>query len=170
MTIRRAMNRGILATLEHRCEVVDGRIRVASPHRLDEGRDDVVVLIAGTVVAQRTLAGRIGDVPLFERHVLSAWAVCQASSSVLSALRASPPARRVIAAITSSGSSAPSSAAPRAITAAISSSESGSSSMTAQRESRAELTSKYGFSVVAPMSVTQPVLDARAAARPAAPC
>ena len=56
--------------------------------------------------------------------------------------------------------SAPSSAAPRAITAAISSSESGSSSITAQRESRAALTSKYGFSVVAPISVISPLSTA----------
>ena len=38
-----------------------------------------------------------------------------------------------------------------------------------QRDSSAELTSKYGFSVVAPISVTSPPRPP-AAARPAAPC
>ena len=60
----------ILAALEHRGEVVHGRIGIAPAHRLDERRDDVVVLVARPVVAQRALAGRVGDVPRLERCAL----------------------------------------------------------------------------------------------------
>ena len=81
----------ILAALEHRGEVVHGRVGVAAAHRLDERGDDVVVLVAVPVVAQRPLAGCVGDVRA-SSGAPSATAVCQESSRVESALRASPPA------------------------------------------------------------------------------
>ena len=40
----------ILAGLQHASQPVDRRIRVAATHALDEGRHDVVVLVAGAVV------------------------------------------------------------------------------------------------------------------------
>src|SRR6188472_1951967 len=83
-------------------------------------------------------------------------AVSQASSSVWSAVRASPPARAAMAVTTSSASSVGSAAAPRRITCSSCSSVRGSSSITVQRESSAWFTSKYGFSVVAPINVTSP--------------
>ena len=44
---------GVLAGLEHPRQVVDGGLRVAAAHRLDERADDVVVLVAVAVVAHR---------------------------------------------------------------------------------------------------------------------
>ena len=60
----------ILAAFEHRGEVVDGRVRVGAAHRLDEGGDEVVVLVGALVVAQRPLAGGVVDVALLERRPL----------------------------------------------------------------------------------------------------
>ena len=42
---------GVLARLEHPGQVVQRRVGVAAAHRLDEGADDVVVLVAVAVVA-----------------------------------------------------------------------------------------------------------------------
>ena len=53
MTMRRAMNRGVLPRLEHPGQVVQRRVDVAAAHRLDERADDVVVLVAVAVVAHR---------------------------------------------------------------------------------------------------------------------
>ena len=50
----------------------------------------------------------------------------------------------------------PSAASPRRTIASMSAASSGRSSNSWQRQSSAELTSKYGFSVVAPISVTRP--------------
>ena len=86
----------------------------------------------------------------------SASAVAWASSRIWSAARASPPARSAMVARTSGLAGVPSSPAPRPRISTSSSSESAVSSITVHRESSAELTSKYGFSVVAPMSVTSP--------------
>ena len=72
------------------------------------------------------------------------------------ALRASPPARAAISARTASGSVSPSASSPRRITLSSSESSSGCNSKSWTRLSSAELTSKYGFSVVAPISVTSP--------------
>ena len=60
----------VLAAFEHRGEVVDGRVGIAAAHRLDERGDDVVVLVAVPVVAQRALAGCVGDVTCLERRAL----------------------------------------------------------------------------------------------------
>ncbi len=57
----------VLAAFEHCGQVVDGGVGITPAHRLDEGRDDVVVLIAGPVVAERALAGRVCDVACLER-------------------------------------------------------------------------------------------------------
>jgi hypothetical protein len=57
----------ILARLEHHREVVDGSVGVAAAHRLDEGGRVIVVLVARTVVPQRTRAGGVGDVALVQR-------------------------------------------------------------------------------------------------------
>ena len=51
----------ILAALEHRGEVVDGGVRVAAAHRLDERRGEVVVAVARPVVAERPLARDVVD-------------------------------------------------------------------------------------------------------------
>ncbi len=150
----------ILAALEHRRQVVDGRVGVAAAHGLDEGGDEVVVLVARAVVLQRALAGGVLDVPRCELGslVLAPWPRPARASTARCARRprragrSRPPRRR-----------ARSRRAPRrrgAARASTSSSDSASSSNTAQRESSAELTSKYGFSVVAPMSVTSPLSTA----------
>ena len=62
----------ILARLEHRGEVVDGRVRISAAHRLDERRGEVVVLVALAVVEQRPLARRVEDVLLGQRSALGA--------------------------------------------------------------------------------------------------
>ena len=147
----------ILARFEHRGEVVDGGVRVAAAHRLDERRREVVVLVALAVVEERALPRCVEDVLFGERRRPPRSAVAWASSRIWSAARASPPPRSAMSArALRVGASAPSSRhrAPRISTS--SSSESAVSSITVQRESSAELTSKYGFSVVAPMSVTSP--------------
>ena len=87
----------------------------------------------------------------------SAAAVCAASSRIPSALRASPPARAAISSSTSGVELDPelAGAAPHDL-AQLARRVSASSSYTCIRESSAELSSKYGFSVVAPISVTSP--------------
>ncbi len=60
----------VLARLEHRDEVVDGRVGVGAAHRLDEGGGEVVVQVARAVVDERALAGGVGDVLLRQRGVL----------------------------------------------------------------------------------------------------
>jgi hypothetical protein len=55
---------GILAGLEHRSEVVDGRVGIAAAHRLDERGGEVVVLVALAVVEQRPLARGVEHVLL----------------------------------------------------------------------------------------------------------
>ena len=87
----------------------------------------------------------------------SARAVSCASSRIWSAARASPPARPCDHASRRRRRSSPRALrAPRRRPPTMSSSESAWSSITVQRESSAEFTSKYGFSVVAPISVTRP--------------
>ena len=49
----------ILAALEHRREVVDGCIGIRAAHRLDEGRDEVVVRVAAFVVDERSFPSGI---------------------------------------------------------------------------------------------------------------
>ena len=60
----------VLAAFEHRGEVVDRRLDVARPRRLDPRRDEVVVLVAALVVGERPLARGVVDVTLLERAAL----------------------------------------------------------------------------------------------------
>jgi len=53
---------GIFARLEHPRKPVHTRMGIAVAHRLDERRDDVVVLVAGAVVTQRSPLQRLFDV------------------------------------------------------------------------------------------------------------
>src|SRR5207247_2643622 len=62
----------ILARLQHRCQVVDGCVRVAAAQGLDEGGREVVVLIALAVVEKRSLACGVEDVLLAYLGVLRA--------------------------------------------------------------------------------------------------
>jgi len=48
----------VLSGLQHSGHPVDGRVRVAAADALDEGRDDVVVLVPGAVVEQVSLLHR----------------------------------------------------------------------------------------------------------------
>ena len=115
------------------------------------------MLVALAVVEERALAGGVERRAPRQRGALGVARSPRASSRIWSAARASPPARRAIeskhAPVDASASSV---AAPRARISTSSSSESAVSSITVQRESSAEFTSKYGFSVVAPISVTRP--------------
>ena len=113
------------------------------------------MLVALAVVEERPLARGVEDMRLGD-VAPSACAVSATSSRIWSAARASPPARLATRSTRSSAISTSSSSAPRRTICDSSSSESATSSITVQRESSAELTSKYGFSVVAPISVTSP--------------
>ena len=73
--------------------------------------------------------------------VIAPSAVSCASSTMFSAVRASPPERCAISSTTSSDAVPPTSARPRRTTTAISSGVSDSSSYTCVREMSAELTS-----------------------------
>ena len=153
---------GILAALEHRREVVDGRVGVGAAHRLDERRDEVVVRVAALVVDERPLAGGVLDVLVGDRARPRRRPSARPARGCSSAWRASPPARRTIRSRDLLGDLDAELRARRGrTTTARSSSECGSSSYSCMRDSSAELTSKYGFSVVAPISVTTPVLDRR---------
>ncbi len=97
------------------------------------------------------------------RPFASGAAVCAASSIALSAIRASPPETVASAASVSSSTVTfivaiprSSSASARRSSSSICSGTSASSRNTRERESRAEITSNDGFSVVAPISVTVP--------------
>ena len=118
----------VLAALEHRREVVDRRLDVAGPRRLDPGRDEVVVRVAALVVDAAAACAprrrRAASRPRLRRR-----APCATESSrMFSAFRASPPARRAISASTSGLTSTPSAAAPRRTTTTSCSSECDSSS------------------------------------------
>jgi len=54
MTIRRAMKHRVLARVDHPHQPVERGVGVGPADALDERRDRVVVLIAGTVVEERT--------------------------------------------------------------------------------------------------------------------
>ncbi len=83
----------VLAALQHRREVVDRRLHVARARRLDPGRDEVVVRVAGpcrrgaAACAPRRRRGGLDH--RLRRRARSA----AESSRMPSALRASPPAR-----------------------------------------------------------------------------
>ena len=54
----------ILASLDHPRQPVDGRVRVATTDRLDEGRDDVVMHLAALVVGCGVLLQTLHDLPI----------------------------------------------------------------------------------------------------------
>ena len=51
----------VLARLEHARQPVDSRVRVRATHGFNEGRDRVVVRVAGFVVEQSSLLHRVFD-------------------------------------------------------------------------------------------------------------
>ena len=65
----------ILASREHRGQVVDRGVRVRGPHRLDEGRGEVVVRVAALVVDERALPRGVLDVLLGEGLALGSCCV-----------------------------------------------------------------------------------------------
>ena len=127
----------VLAALQHRREVVHGRLRVAAAHRLDERRREVVVRVGGLVVDDRTLARGILDVLLGDRAVCRL--VCELDDVQGRARVAA--ARRAIRSTISSERSRRARSAPRRTTTARSSCPSVSSSYSCVRESSAEFTS-----------------------------
>ena len=96
----------VLAGLEHPRYPVDGRVRIAVAHRFVQRRDEVVVLLATLVVEQRAPLNGLLEL----RHVEVADARARihrrrgraANSSRFSAARASPLAKRAIAATAAS--------------------------------------------------------------------
>ena len=81
----------VLAALEHHRQVVQRGVGVRAARRLDPGRDRVVVAVGLAVVEQRPPLERVLGVR--ERHRPPGPADSHASSSALSAVRASPPER-----------------------------------------------------------------------------
>ena len=147
---------GVLATLEHHGQVVQRGVGVRATRGLDPGRGVVVVAVAALVVEDRPpLQGVLGPLqgdplarPARGRSRL-------ASSSAFRAVRASPSLRAARnSSAPRSTSTAP--AAARSSTTSTSSAVRACRAYTRRRESSAPLTSKAGFSVVAPISVTSP--------------
>ena len=81
-----------LAPRQHTRQIVYGGIGVTAAHRLYEGRNDVVVLLAVLVVEGDVLLQARGDVAVGDLNVARRGAATM--SSMLSSLRASPPAKR----------------------------------------------------------------------------
>ena len=167
ITSRRRMKRGSSPASTIFAQPVERGVGVRAAHALDEGADGVVVLVAVAVVAQGAGAGCSARPPQADAHHAvgrSGGVVATASSSALSAVRASPPATRTRCPIASSvdlGAGRAAGRAPRrrargAGCGATSASSSGLSWKTRLRESSGALTSKKGFSVVAPIRMTVP--------------
>ncbi len=81
----------VLARLEHASHPVDGCVGIAAAHALDQGRHDVVVLVARTVVQQVALLQRVFDVLNRDRLV-----PCQRGCSLESVERHSRIAARAL--------------------------------------------------------------------------
>ena len=157
----------VLAGREHARGVVERGVRVAGAQALDQRRDDVVVLLAVAVVQQQRAAGRLAHRPRARaaRRARPArrWSAAAVSSRP-SARRASPSAAcgdRGAASSPSTGALRAEARArgprPRAAAAPRAPARSSRASVnTRQRESSGAITSKEGFSVVAPISVTVP--------------
>jgi hypothetical protein len=153
------MKRGSLAALDHHREVVERRVGVGPPRRLDPRRDVVVVLVAAAVVVQRLALERLlGDLEgdrLAPGRLARELERGQRGAGVAAGARRRGSERVVVdrrvgtRRARARGAAAVDVLGVRAAAARRS----------RDRESRAELTSKYGFSVVAPISVTSPVLD-----------
>ena len=168
--MRRAMKRAILAALEHRGEVVDGRVGIGAAHRLDERGGEVVVRVAGLVVDERPLARRVLDVRLRERLARGLRGLRRELEDVQRGARVAAGARARSARRSSSGSSTPSAAAPRR--------DDRLEVLVRQRLELVQLHPREQRRVDLEVRVLgrradqrdQPLLDRRAAARPAAPC
>jgi hypothetical protein len=96
ITMRRAMNIGSSPTFHHARQPIDGGVRVAAAHALDERADDVVVLFALLVVAggsglHHLRVPALSVMDRASRRVLA----CTQSSKVFSKRRASPPLARI---------------------------------------------------------------------------
>ena len=143
----------VLAALEHDREVVERRVGVGRARRLDPRGDVVVVLVAALVVAQRAALQRLlGDL---HRHVVG---------GVQRDLQRAQRGARVAAGAVGEERDRLVVDGPRALFPVQGAAEQGLDVGGVQRvqlvdphpREEAELTSKYGFSVVAPMSVTRP--------------
>ena len=153
ITIRRAMNRASSPASSIRAEPVDGGVGVAAAHRLDERADHVVVVVA-SVAQRRSCRGR----PRCARCVIGTRVGERAATSTdVSTWRPSPPAavdeqvdgvRRRRSCRAPPGRAGRGSAGRRA--------SSGSRRNSVLRLRSGGLTSKNGFSVVAPISVSVP--------------
>ena len=85
---------GVLAGVQHQMQPEEGGVRVRSAQALDEGRDDVVVLIAGLVVADDPPLQGFLDVGLFDDACSPRPAArVAATSRAFRVSRASPPVR-----------------------------------------------------------------------------
>jgi len=136
-------------------------VRVGVPKALVESRDNVEVLLAGLVINQRLPLDRTADRIRGDRPPASGLCSRETSSRVLRARRASPAEREAMKTISSS----PSSTTPRSPfglsrarrrIAAKSRGARGFNAYTLTRDRSAELISKEGFSVVAPIRVMSP--------------
>ena len=149
---------------------VEPGVGVAVAQRLDQGRDQVVMVLAGPVVGEPGAAEGLGDgLPVDPADAVLAGLGPQdgrLDRRERDAGVAAGDAGQLC--MSASATSGRCEARPRSVSArarrrivAISSSVSGWSVSTRARDSRAEFTSKEGFSVVAPMSDDRPVLDGR---------
>jgi hypothetical protein len=144
------------ASVEHAYQPVERRVRVASANALVQRRDLVVVVLAALVEAPPG-ALRHG---VHEVHVRAAPAFdARGLRHLLDEVERPPPVavgelRDALRA--SLVASVPSASKPRSMSASRSADDRLSSTYTCARESSAPITSKDGFSVVAPMKVRSP--------------
>ena len=155
--MRRARIARVLAALQHPGEPVERGVGIGAAHRLVQRRDQVVVAVAAT--CRRARARRVrrsASARGVERRAGSA-AIC---STRLSSARPSPSAmrdQRVRAPRASAAAGGRASASARASEAAPARPRrAGAASSTRARESSAALSSKDGFSVVAPTRTMVP--------------
>ena len=156
-TMRRARNSGILAGIEHAGEIIERRVRVGAAHRLVQRGDQVVVAVLRLVVDRRAALQHL----LQRRGVedlARAWprARLPRPASARRGRRHRPcgPARRAPPRRAAAACPRPPRHGPRSRRIAASSSD--RNTITRARDSSAALSSKDGFSVVAPTSVTVP--------------
>ena len=152
----------VLPRLDHPRQVVQRRVGVGAADRLDEGADDVVVLVALAVVAHRRLVDRgLGRLQVDRRLPTGARRPRRPppGRSATGGRRRRPAVRgaRGRPRRASYRAAEPPLVDQRAarITSRTSSSVSGCSRSSRLRDSSGEITEKNGFSVVAATSVTQ---------------
>ncbi len=136
----------VLPRLDHAGQVVEGGVGVGAAHALDEGADDVVVLVALAVVADGGLVDGL-------LHHLDGDVVGQQGGGLQVGQRApgvSPASRTSCSFASGCRTAAPlrprSSVTARSRTAATSSSVSDSRVSSSERDSSGEMTEKNGFS------------------------